>query len=256
MNSPTPQIPESGALAERLAHPCFPQPTDSAVKVWRYMALPKLISLIRSNSLHLARLDQFTDPYEGSTTARTVAGINAFLKQIGTERGFHELANYYRKNRESVYVSCWHANEHESEAMWRLYGSSGGGVAVQSTYTKLVESIKTQHEVYIGSVSYVDYATASFPSANVFYPVMHKRMSFAHEREIRLVYHGGEPPEPDRSPMSLVLPWDVDANCEKIYVDPYAPQYYFEAVKAVLETMAPLLLPRLEWSQMKAAPVF
>ena len=219
------------------------------------MSLPKLISLIRSNELQLIRLDNFTDPYEGSTTARTAAGIDAFLKQMSPPGGYHEMFDIYRKNRKSMFVSCWHANEHESEAMWRLYGASDGGIAIQSTYAKLVESIAEQPDLYIGLVSYADYRTASFPDANVFYPVMHKRLSFAHEREVRLV-RMSVAPQDGETPAMLVLPWNVEAYCENVYVDPYAPAYYFEALRAVLETMAPPLLPRLQWSQMKADPVF
>lgn len=253
---PESNVPQSGFLAQRLAHPRFPQPPDPSVKVWRYMNLPKLISLIQSNALYLARLDQLADPYEGSTTHRTAAGIDAFLKTLGSDRGYQDMANVYEKNRESMFVSCWHANEHESEAMWRLYGGGASGIAVQSTYSRLIDSVETQYDVYVGLVQYIDYNTASFPSANVFYPVMHKRASFAHEREVRLVRHWTPNPEHDERTLSLSMPWNVEAFCDHIYVDPYAPEYYFEAVKAVVETMAPALLSRLEWSQMKTAPFF
>jgi hypothetical protein len=220
------------------------------------MNLAKLISLIHLRTLYLTRLDQFADPYEGSTTQRTAAGIDAFLKNLGSPNGYQELGDFYRKARQSTFVSCWHANEHESEAMWRLYGGLGGGVAVQTTYARLVKSIERLGEVYVGLVRYIDYTTASFPDANAFYPVMHKRASFAHEREVRLVRYWGAPPEPDKPPAHLSIPWDIEASAERIYVDPYAPGYYFEAVKAALSSMAPTLVPRLKWSQMKAAPFF
>lgn len=245
MSQSAPPIPDSHALPKRLSHPCFPQPRDANVKVWRYMDLAKLISLIQSRRLYLARLDQLADPYEGSTTQLTATGIDRFLKNVGSENGYKDLKGFYRKSRESTFVSCWHANEHESEAMWRLYGGLSGGVAIQTTYAKLVQSIEQVGEVYIGLVRYIDYSTAWFPDANAFYPVMHKRASFAHEREVRLVWYWGSPPEPDNPPSSLSIPWDIEAFAEKIFVDPYAPGYYFEAVKAVLSSMAPNLVSRL-----------
>lgn len=220
------------------------------------MSLPKLISLLTSKSLHMTRLDHMADPYEGSTTRRTAAGIDRFLKDLGSDRGYHEISDFVRKARASTFISCWHANEHESEAMWRLYGGQGGGVAIQATYAKLVESIRDHYDTYIGMVSYIDYDTASFPDANAFYPVMHKRASFAHEREVRLVWYWGSPPEPDTVPSHLQIAWDPSKFCESICVDPYAPEYYFDAVKAVLSSIQPNMRERLQWSRMKADPIF
>lgn len=256
MPSENPEIPESSYLEARLVHPCFPQPEEGAIKVWRYMSLPKLISLLTSKSLHMTRLDHMSDPYEGSTTRRTAAGIDRFLKAFGPERGYHEISEFVRKSREATFVSCWHANEHESEAMWRLYGGQGGGIAVQTTYGKLVESVRYHYDTYIGMVGYIDYEESSFPDANAFYPVMHKRMSFAHEREVRLVWYWGSPSEPDKVPAHLTIDWDPSVHCECIYVDPYAPEYYFEAVKSVIQAIQPDMIQQLQWSQMKAVPFF
>lgn len=255
MNETVLPIPESALISARLAHPCFPQPEQTEVKVWRYMTLAKLVSLIQKRSLFLSRLDQLADPYEGSTTKRTAAGIDAFFEQIGSKNRYETLGELYRKAREQTYVSCWHASENESEAMWKLYGGSGG-IAIQTTYAKLVESITDEHNVYIGLVRYIDYDKASFPDANAFHPVMHKRTSFAHEHEVRLVWYWGSPPEPDKTPSHLTIPWNIESYCERVYVDPYAPDYYFEAVQAVLESMAPTLSNRLEWSKMKEQPFF
>lgn len=256
MSSSASEIPESGYLSARLAHPCFPQPQNDSVKVWRYMSLPKLISLLTSNSLHMTRLDHMADPYEGSKTRRTAAGIDRFLKGLGSDRGYHEISGFVREARASTFISCWHANEHESEAMWRLYGGQGGGVAIQTTYAKLVESIRDHYDTYVGMVSYIDYDTASFPDANAYYPVMHKRASFAHEREVRLVWYWGSHTEPDTVPSYLQIAWNPSKFCESIYVDPYAPEYYFDAVKAVLSSIQHDMSERLQWSRMKADPIF
>jgi len=47
-------------------------------------------------------------------------------------------------------------NDTESHAMWRLYCGAEQGVAVQTVYEKLANSI-TDPEMYIGLVSYIDY---------------------------------------------------------------------------------------------------
>ena len=42
----------------------FETPPDDAF-VWRYMSLEKFLALLASGRLHLTRLDQFIDPFEG-----------------------------------------------------------------------------------------------------------------------------------------------------------------------------------------------
>ena len=247
-------FPQSERLEVRLSHPCFPQPVSSVVPVWRYMDLAKLVSLLTSRALYLTRIDQFTDPFEGTTTERTAAGIAEFLRRTGSKNQIADVLQFYETSRKGTFVSCWHASEHESEAMWRLYSGGAGGVAVQSTYAALLDSIRWQQGLYIGQVSYVDYAKASFPDANAFYPVMHKRLAFAHEREVRIVRYLPESPT-ESQPTGLSLPIDLAAVCQAIYISPAATEYYFDAVRSVVQAIAPSLQARLQWSNMSALPV-
>jgi hypothetical protein len=110
----------------------------------------------------------------------------------------------------------------------------------------------------VGCVKYIDYEKEWFPDANAFHPVMHKRVAFSHEREVRLVSSPSQfrasPPSP--TPESTSIPWDTEVKVNRIYIDPYAPQYFFEAVQTVLAALAPSLHEKVVWSQMKAAPLF
>lgn len=251
------KVPDSWRLENRLSHPCFLQPSDHRLRVWRYMDLAKFIWLLKEKCLFMSRIDKLVDPYEGSLTAKTIDGINSFLRQHGSKVGWDEMSKLYRQNQATTFVCCWHANEQESEAMWRLYCGQGHGVAIQTTYGSLVHAIETEYEVYVGLVKYIDYEREWFPDANAFHPVTHKRIAFAHEREVRLVSSPSKfrasPPEP--APESLSIPWDTEANIDHIYVDPYAPEYFFEAVRTVLAAISPSLLSRVQWSQMKAVPL-
>ena len=56
-----------------------------------------------------------------------------------------------------VAVNCWHENEHESAAMWKLYIKSVEGIAIQSTYSKLKKSFINDEIIFIGKVKYIDY---------------------------------------------------------------------------------------------------
>lgn len=251
-------LPDSLKLENRLRHRCFPQPGDATAKVWRYMDLPKFVWLLRHSQLYMSRLDRLCDPYEGSLTSKTIEGIDLFPRQHGAKDRWARMSELYRHNQATTYVCCWHMNKQESEAMWRLYCGRAHGVAIQTTYEHLVAAIATEHDTYVGCVKYIDYEVEWLPDANAFSPVMHKRLAFEHEREVRLVTSPSRfrasPPDP--APEALFLPWDYSTRVERVFVDPYAPEYFYEAVESVVDALAPNLKGRLVWSQMKAAPVF
>ena len=247
-----------GSIAERLKHSVFRQPENARLKVWRYMDLPKFIWLLTERKLAFPRLDTLADGHEGSITNKTIEWIKRSMRDQKTQDGWDVISKHFKQVPGRTFVSCWHANDHESEAMWRLYCGLGGGVAIQTTYDLLVASIEEQRDVYIGCVNYIDYETQSIPDANFYAPVMHKRISFAHENEVRLVTS----PEAARgrkvqgAPTVLTIPWDYERYLEKVYVSPYAPDYFHTAVRSVINAFAPNLEARLVWSYMKAEPVF
>ena len=49
-----------------IEHPCFIQPKNENIKIWRYMDFTKFVSLISSKSVFFCRSDLFEDPFEGS----------------------------------------------------------------------------------------------------------------------------------------------------------------------------------------------
>jgi len=164
-----------------------------------------------------------------------------------------------QNERRHIYVNCWYLGDLESEAMWRLYCPNNNGVAIQTSYSKLVESVANDSELYIGRVTYIDYDSQTLPSGNLFYPVMHKRISFAHEQEVRLVKlmipdNLGLPHE--FCPPGIPVDWPLEPTVDAIYVDPYAPEYFHNVVRLVVRRVTPSLEDRVLWSPMKASPVF
>ena len=241
--------------ANKLAHPCFPQPVDTSVRVWRYLDLAKFIWLLENKKLYLPRIDLLNDPYEGSSTR-----LYALLRDQEHSGQISALMrNITQHHRKSMYVNCWHLGNSESEAMWRLYCPNESGVAIQLTYRKLVVSIENDPFCYIGCVSYVDYDTQVFRvEGNSFSPVMHKRSSFAHEQEVRLVkthpdYWGVNSPG---GPSGVTVDWSPEAMVDAIYVNPYAPEFYRDVVQSIVRRIAPALENQVIWSPMRAAPVY
>jgi hypothetical protein len=55
--------------------------------------------------------------------------------------------------RVHTYLNCWHLNDYESAAMWDIYQRNNDAIAIQSTYTKLCNSlIQKEPDVFVGKV--------------------------------------------------------------------------------------------------------
>lgn len=248
-----PQQPQEN----KLEHPCFPQPGNTSVRVWRYLDLAKFIWLLENRKLYFPRLDLLSDPHEGSTPHLLASLRNQQLRELGGEQLATYITNFNRQNCRSLYVNCWHLGNAESEAMWRLYCSNDGGVAIQTTYERLVASVENDPYCYIGSVTYIDYESQGFPLNNFLYPVMHKRISFAHEQEVRLVKGLDQNCTPEQGiPPGITIDWAPETTVEAIYVNPYASEFYHDVVCSVVRRVAQSLEPHVRWSQMRAAPAY
>jgi hypothetical protein len=221
----------------------FEQPENENVKVWRYMGFTKFVSLIESRCLYFTRADKLDDPFEGSWPLMNVLarqqnipeGITsesreAILKEIAKIGEFTRL--YPKFNA----INCWHMNEHESAAMWKLYLKSDEGIAVQSTYNKLRASITDDETVFLGVVKYIDYETEMIDMHNYLNLFVHKRKSFEHEREVRALVR--------KIPKSLTqetiehgvkIKVDVENLVEQIFIAPSAPRWFSDLVRAITQ---------------------
>lgn len=223
-------------------HPAFFQPTNSNVRVWRYINFAKYVSFLQTSSLYLPQLKTLTkaDPYEGTTTRKEFNKI-----ENGDKIAVHSQ-KFRRLGLSTTYVNCWHMSETESQAMWKLYSSSyNEAVCIQTTYQKLADALSDIPEVasnhyFIGIVQYINHHIDEMPPNNGFYPVMHKSKSFEHEREVRIVYWKRDPgtENPDSLstyPSGLQVPININSATENIVVSPVATTWFFELVKSVTE---------------------
>src|SRR5260370_12833133 len=103
-----------------------------------------------------------------------------------------------KKTRRYMEKNCRPVNPYESTAMWRLYLKSNEGISIQSSYNRLIQSIVPSEEViYVGTVKYIDYDKDRISEKSIFSPFMYKRISFAHETELRAVIHRPAPTKPN-----------------------------------------------------------
>lgn len=214
-------------------HPCFLQPSDAHVLVWRYMDFTKFVSLLESSSLFFCRADLFDDPFEGSIPKGNVIHRQDIYGQIPEnqrEKAIAQLVGYRKRVRSYTYINCWHMNEHESAAMWKLYSSSNEAIAISSKYSSLIAALDS--EVYVGRVHYIDYETAVVPEDNTYSPFMFKRMSFSHEHEIRAVIQKSD--KSSSLPVGITKAVDLDSLIQNVYVAPSAPGWYSQLVQEVI----------------------
>jgi hypothetical protein len=165
-------------------------------------------------------LSKSGDSFEGSVPARNVAVRRELLAQLppaDQDIAHAAISRALEGQLRHMYVSCWHANLVESAAMWAQYatlsvsmlakerhgfGELGFvqqkqafslptclGIAIRTTCERLTSSLLPSPEepIYVGAVSYVDFDKGVIPEGSLFYPLLHKRSSFAHEREVRAV---------------------------------------------------------------------
>ena len=217
------------------------QPKNPDEKVWRYKTMPVFVDLIESHKLHFARSDTLEDPFEGSTTK-----FNKLMSALGELRNaghppvdvskLKEIverdATINRRLREMMYVSCWCIGEHESIAMWNMYGSAPGSVAIRTTYNKLRNSLCG--DVLMGVVQYTDYDHLLSTIPNYDDPVArftHKRVEYRHESEVRCLLFPGDNSEA----LGLKIAIDIESVIEVVVVQPSSEPWVKDSMELLIQ---------------------
>jgi len=265
-------------------HPEFLPPASSNAKIWRYMDLAKFLSLLDKNSLYFARLDKLSefDPFEGCYTYLNLQFDNIDFNSLpevwkeatgikdeglfnAIKHGNKQSRGFAKFQRSLTFVNSWHMKEYESAAMWKIYLTSNEGIAVQSTYGRLVESLASYNdfEVQIGKIKYIDYEKEAIPMGNLLLPFMHKRKSFEHEEELRALIwtpqHGkNDISDPQNNKYAndhgLYVGVDLDLLIDKIFVAPNASSWVSDSIKTVVEKFG--LNKKIKQSDLASTPMY
>lgn len=165
------------------------------------MNLGKLLSTVQRAALYFRRLDGFEDQYEGIFTQPMHENINLItlkslihLPQEEIQRDFQQLRDMLlqqlldaKDSRKKFYINCWHLNEEESSAMWKLYTAQSESIAICTTFEKLSNILPK--EIFLGKVRYIDYRKDYIGLDNALWQSINKRKSFQHENEVRAVLY-------------------------------------------------------------------
>lgn len=232
-------------------HTSFETPSDN-VTLWRYMDVARFLALLQNRAIYFARVRELGDPWEAAWPTGLKQRV---VEQIGDPGVVHE---YYQMGIANAVVNCWHENERESVAMWRLYTSGAEGAAIKTTVGQLKRSLAHEvRAVTIGRVQYIDHGVdddGTAPAFNVLGPLFCKRLSFQHEREVRAIIANPDEPElqdavaklqpvPGQTftvhstlgERGLAVPVDLSLLIRGIVVSPQFPSWSIGALQRVVE---------------------
>lgn len=230
------------------------------------MDFTKFVATVEYSGLFFPRCRQFDDPFEGSfpranEPIRRESLVALHLRPKLISARLSNRSSFYQWHRHWVLASCWHMGPCESAALWRLYSKTADAVCIVSTYQRLRDGLPG--EVLIGEVTYIDYDEATLEEGNVNFPFVHKRLSFAHERELRaLIWDTNWPRTPEGGVDTGYIPpdpgrWvscDLVRLVERIVVAPESPDWFQELVRRVAARYA--LPADVRRSSLDSAPFF
>ena len=237
--------------------PHISKPDDENIKIWRYLDIPKFLSIIDKQALFFSRAAFLGDPFEGSIPqSKDQINLNKHFGRVfdvmySDDGTAHEWYSDHYLFRNTAYLCCFHINPIESTALWSIYAQDNKGVAIQSTFNRLCKCFHVDHEnnESIGVVNYIDYSPESSDTIDVLkwasLPLFHKRKNFEHERELRAIIpfptqcfpKGGKLTKEilDNFPQGLLIPVDLDSLIEKIYIAPSSPPWIKDLLNSILK---------------------
>src|SRR5262249_7403023 len=225
--------------------------------LWRFMDFAKLVAMLMDKAIYFPRADTLGDPFEG---ARGIAYRREEWKQYAMSyyrdlltnlppphvntRSAHEVEVEALRLHEEIeklsardvkeqFVTCWHSNDVESEALWRLYCPAlTPGVCVRTNFGLLDRALKSDEEIRFGHVQYVDFKT---DFAGTYDRIFWKRKSLGHEAEVRGVIHPRAQGPNGAEATGLLVPVDLEACIQSVIVSPFAAPWFEDVVRRTLD---------------------
>lgn len=228
----------------------FTKKLPEDTKIWRYMDFSKYVSLLETKKLYFSIVEKLEDKLEGLPTKADYESQKSFCSYYETQG--NDLADTYvdmqigaTKKRKLLkklfYVSCWRIDENESPKAWKRYVNSGKGVAIQTTYGKLIEIIKDCEQSII--VEMVDYSdNTAKPNDHYIRTFLHKNPLYKWENELRAVFSKIPIQYPEIPPYPMepyaygeLVVMNMDKLMQKIAVYPESGKRFLSLVKLVTE---------------------
>lgn len=213
---------------------------DRQLTIWRYIDFTKYVDLLATSQFFFNRSDKFEDPFEG-------------IFRLKDYQDTKDMLSLQQATKQFYFLNCWHINENQSDAMWKVFLNTKNGIAIKSTVGNLIKGLEpAKEDIFMSKVYYRDFNKVTFNellfedqnkifdgrggSLNQF---NYKRISFEHEKELRLYYidlpiphaiKNGTPREPLTH---LRVDVDLKSIVNEIVVTPFADNWFKELVEVI-----------------------
>jgi len=134
----------------------------------------------------------------------------------------------------SCAISCWHASETESVAMWKLYATGPVGIAISTTVERIQKSLTETSErnlnLHVGTVQYIDHEADAFSindleNRTALQCLFEKRREYSHEREVRFVLANAKETEIPLTDMKFI---------DRVITSPEFPTWAVSSLQSML----------------------
>jgi hypothetical protein len=225
-------------MSANTRHPSFKQPKKD-IYLWKYLDFANYVSLLSTQRLYFSRLDTLEDPWEGiKDTDENADELKKNYIDLIQGKGDISKAGNQEKvdlivglNMLSIpgkfFVSCWHANENESMAMWKIYANMNNSISIKAKYSSLVAAF--DEDKYLGLVDYRKNGTRNAILENDFQVVMSKRIEYQFEREVRIVKKATDRFEKKKKRLEEEI--DLREIVAEVVVSPRAESWFFNIVR-------------------------
>ncbi len=195
--------------------------------------------MLVTEGLYFARIDCLGDAYEGWIPELSAEHYDGWFGDDDIQRD-KTLRAGWKDWIKHFFVSCWHANNDQSDAMWKLYVKGNEGVAIRTTCRKLKASLQNAPEqLHLYEVMYAE-PNKRLHGGYKLRACMTKRKAFEHEKEVRIVHE--EPLTSCRKKEELRRGFYVKCKMatliEKVYIAPTAHPWFEPIIKDVLSKYA------------------
>lgn len=239
--------------------------------VWRYMDFTKFLSMLQYRALFFCSCSimQKMDPFEGEYPKKNLKALRDKKDFVQLSPKYTQKPGLYRKKfLENVGINCWHANDTENAAMWKVYLSSKDGIAIKSKIKNLKDSFYSNDEdvIFIGDIQYNDYEFNDIQMnyaeyldtvvelanegnnlsdsdilnklAKHYYPlILSKRKEFEYGKEIRLISPINQKTKIKRlKNAGKFVNVDLDILIDEIVISPSSDLWYVDLVKDVVKS--------------------
>lgn len=196
---------------------------------WRYMDVPKFISLLQNRGLYFPSLRQLTndDPWEGLPSKLNFNSLHSAQNEKSKLLELQKKS--FLDSRNAFFVNCWHMNDGESDCQWKIYGAGYSSLAIVSDFKQVCNAFIDKREV-LGSPMIYYHPHTQYTSNYVLHQPFLKRKAFDHEKEFRFVHW-------DHESLSdgILIEIDIETLIERIVISPLSPSWFVDVITSLIK---------------------